>query len=128
MKAPLPSVAMQASILTSFDAVIDARSPSEYAEDHLPGARSLPVLDDAERARIGTLYKHSPFEAKRLGAALVARNIARHLETALAGNAKPWRPLVYCWRGGKRSGRSRTCATRRSSPTPCGSPPRGARS
>jgi tRNA 2-selenouridine synthase len=95
---------MQPSILTAFDAIIDARSPAEFALDHIPGALSLPGLDDAERARIGTLYKHSPCEAKRLGAARVARNIARHLETALAGNAKPWRPLVYCWRGGKRSG------------------------
>lgn len=96
---------MQPSILASFDAIIDARSPAEFALDHVPGALSLPVLDDAERARIGTMYKQeSPFAAKRLGAALVARNIARHLETALADNAKQWRPLVYCWRGGKRSG------------------------
>lgn len=95
---------MQPSILASFDAIIDARSPAEYAQDHVPGARSLPVLDDAERARIGTIYKQrSPFEAKRLGAALVARNIARHLETALADSPRQWRPLVYCWRGGKRS-------------------------
>ncbi|MDH3320589.1 MAG: tRNA 2-selenouridine(34) synthase MnmH [Betaproteobacteria bacterium] len=104
MRAPSHSVAMQPSILTSFDAIIDARSPAEYALDHLPGALSLPVLDDAERAHIGTIYKQdSPFGARRLGAALVARNIARHLETALAGKPKQWRPLVYCWRGGKRS-------------------------
>ncbi len=95
---------MDASVLTSFDAVLDARSPAEFAEDHLPGARSLPVLDDAERARIGTLYKDARLAAKRLGAALVARNIARHLETALADKPAHWRPLVYCWRGGKRSG------------------------
>jgi len=95
---------MRPSVLTAFDAIIDVRSPGEYAHDHLPGAISLPVLDDAERARIGTVYKErSPFEAKRLGAALVARNIARHLETALDGRPKQWRPLVYCWRGGKRS-------------------------
>ena len=95
---------MQASVLTAHDAVIDARSPSEYAEDHLPGAISLPVLEDAERARVGTLYKQvSPFAARKLGAALVARNIARHLEGALADRPKGWRPLVYCWRGGKRS-------------------------
>jgi len=105
MKLPVHSVAMDPSVLTSFDALIDARSPSEFADDHLPGARSLPVLDDAERARIGTIYKQdSPFAAKRLGAALVARNLARHLETALAGHPRAWRPLVYCWRGGKRSG------------------------
>src|SRR3970040_461757 len=104
MRAPSHSVAMQPSILTSFDAIIDARSPAEYAHDHVPGALSLPVLDDAERARIGTLDKQeSPFAAKRLGAALVARNIANHLESALAGKPKQWRALVYCWRGGKRS-------------------------
>ena len=79
-----------------FDEVIDVRSPAEYAEDHVPGALSCPVLDDAERAAIGTLYKQvSPFDAKRRGAALVARNIARHLETAFAGRDRLWRPLVY---------------------------------
>jgi tRNA 2-selenouridine synthase len=89
----------------AFDAVIDVRSPAEYAEDHVPGALSCPVLEDAERARIGTLYKQvSPFQAKKLGAALVARNIARHLESQFAGMERGWRPLVYCWRGGKRSG------------------------
>jgi tRNA 2-selenouridine synthase len=104
MKAVSYSVAMQAQVLASYDAIIDARSPAEYAEDHLPGAISLPVLDDAERARVGTLYKEvSPFAARRLGAALVARNIAGHLTSALARFAKEWRPLVYCWRGGKRS-------------------------
>jgi tRNA 2-selenouridine synthase len=88
-----------------FDEVIDVRSPAEYAEDHVPDAVSCPVLDDAERAEIGTLYKQvSPFDAKRRGAALVSRNIARHLETAFAGRDRDWRPLVYCWRGGKRSG------------------------
>jgi len=87
------------------DTIIDARAPSEYAEDHLPGAVNLPVLDDAERARIGTIYKtESPFAARKLGAALVARNAARHLETALADRPGGWRPLVYCWRGGQRSG------------------------
>jgi tRNA 2-selenouridine synthase len=96
---------MQASALTAFDAILDARSPAEYAEDHLPGALSLPVLDDGERARVGTLYKQvSPFAARKLGAALVARNIGRHLETALADRPRDWRALVYCWRGGKRSG------------------------
>jgi tRNA 2-selenouridine synthase len=105
MKAANHSVAMQASVLTAFDAIIDARSPAEYALDHIPGAVSLPVLDDEERARVGTLYKQvSTFAARRLGAALVAKNIARHLETALAERPKGWRPLVYCWRGGQRSG------------------------
>jgi tRNA 2-selenouridine synthase len=87
-----------------FDTIIDARSPSEYAEDHIPGAISAPVLDDAERAEVGTRYKwESQFEAKKVGAALVARNVARHVESFKA-RPKTWRPLVYCWRGGKRSG------------------------
>jgi tRNA 2-selenouridine synthase len=89
----------------SFDTIIDCRSPSEYAEDHIPGALSAPVLDDGERAEVGTLYKQvSPFEAKRLGASLVAKNVARHVETLFAAKPRGWRPLVYCWRGGKRSG------------------------
>jgi tRNA 2-selenouridine synthase len=88
-----------------FDEVVDVRSPSEFAEDHVPRAASFPVLDDEERARIGFLYKQvSPFESKKLGAALVSRNIARHLEASFAQRDKGWRPLVYCWRGGKRSG------------------------
>jgi tRNA 2-selenouridine synthase len=88
-----------------FDAIIDARSPAEYAEDHLPGALNLPVLSDEERARVGTIYKQqSPFLARKIGAALVARNVAAHLEGPLSGHGGGWRPLVYCWRGGQRSG------------------------
>ena len=88
-----------------FDDIIDVRAPAEWAEDHIPGAISLPVLDDEERARIGTIYKQdSPFRARKLGAALVARNAARHLEGPLAEKPGGWRPLVYCWRGGQRSG------------------------
>jgi tRNA 2-selenouridine synthase len=99
-----PEIATLAD-LDAFDEIIDARSPSEFEEDHIPGAINLPVLDNDERARVGTIYKQvSPFEAKRLGAALVSRNIARHLETFLADKAKKYRPLVYCWRGGSRSG------------------------
>src|SRR5688572_24852687 len=99
------SVAIGPTILTDFDALLDARSPAEYAEDHIPGAISCPVLDDEERARVGTIYKQdSPFKAKKIGAALVARNIARHIESLFEEKEKDWRPLVYCWRGGKRSG------------------------
>jgi tRNA 2-selenouridine synthase len=88
-----------------FDTIIDVRSPAEYAEDHIPGAVSAPVLDDAERAQVGTLYKQaSPFDAKKAGVSLIARNIARHVEDLFKGKDKTWRPLVYCWRGGKRSG------------------------
>lgn len=88
-----------------FDSIIDVRAPAEYVEDHIPGAMNLPVLSDEERARVGTMYKQvSPFDARKLGAALVAGNAARHLQTELADKPGAWRPLVYCWRGGQRSG------------------------
>ena len=88
-----------------FDDIIDVRAPAEFAEDRLPGAISLPVLDDEERARVGTIYKQvNPFTARKLGAALVAQNAARHLLNSLADKPGGWRPLVYCWRGGQRSG------------------------
>jgi tRNA 2-selenouridine synthase len=88
-----------------FDDIVDVRAPSEFAEDHIPGAINLPALSDAERAEVGTIYtRHDRFEARRIGAAYVARNVAHHLETALADRDGGWRPLVYCWRGGQRSG------------------------
>lgn len=96
-----------------FDAVIDVRSESEFAQDHLPGAINLPVLDDAERAEVGAIYVQvSAFDGRRHGATLAARNIARHLETALADKPRGWRPLVYCWRGGERSGAMTTILKR----------------
>jgi tRNA 2-selenouridine synthase len=88
-----------------FDEVIDVRTPAEFAEDRIPRAANHPVLDDAERAEVGTLYKQvSPFAAKKRGAVLVAHNIARHIDASFQSRDRDWRPLVYCWRGGKRSG------------------------
>lgn len=90
--------------LSEFDAVIDARSESEFNLDRLPGAENWPSLNDEERVRVGTLYKQvSPFEARKLGAALVAKNIGRHIEREVQDKPKEWRPVVYCWRGGQRS-------------------------
>jgi tRNA 2-selenouridine synthase len=91
--------------LAEFSAVIDARSEGEYAEDHLPSAVNWPSLNDAERKIVGTQYKQiNAFEAKKQGAAMVARNVAGHIERELLDKPKDWQPLVYCWRGGKRSG------------------------
>jgi tRNA 2-selenouridine synthase len=96
---------VDASQCFEFDEILDVRSPAEYAEDHIPSAISVPVLDNEQRARVGTLYTQvSPFEAKKLGAALIARNIASHIERHFMDKPKDWRPLVYCWRGGQRSG------------------------
>ena len=101
MKPSRPTIAD----LENYDEIIDVRSPAEFAEDHIPGAISCPVLDDAQRAEVGTLYKQvSPFEAKKIGAALVAENIAHHLRERFLDRPKTWKPLIYCWRGGDRSG------------------------
>lgn len=101
MKSNRPTVAD----LASYDEIIDVRSPAEFAEDHIPGAINCPVLDDAQRIQVGTLYKQvSPFEAKKIGAALVSENIAKHLKERFLDRPKSWRPLIYCWRGGDRSG------------------------
>lgn len=102
MSSSFPSV--NDVLNADFDTIIDVRAPSEFAEDHISGAINLPVLDDAERARVGTIYtQQSPFLARKLGAALVARNAAAHIEGPLAEKEGGWRPLVYCWRGGQRS-------------------------
>jgi tRNA 2-selenouridine synthase len=91
--------------LNDFSAVIDARSENEFAEDRLPGAVNWPSLNNEERKLVGTIYAQvNPFEAKKRGAALVAANIARHIEREVIDKPRTWQPLVYCWRGGKRSG------------------------
>src|SRR5512139_3019271 len=93
------------SQLAEFDEIIDVRTPAEFAEDHVPGAINCPVLSDEERITIGTLYKQvSPFEARKVGAVLVAKNIAHHLETRFHDRPRTWKPLIYCRRGGQRSG------------------------
>jgi tRNA 2-selenouridine synthase len=101
MREPAPVTVAQ---LSEFDEIIDVRSQSEFAADHVSGAVNCPVLDDEQRARVGTLYKQrSPFEARKIGAALVSASIARHLQDRFLDRPREWRPLVYCWRGGQRS-------------------------
>lgn len=91
--------------LSEFDAIIDARSEAEFALDHLPNALNWPTLDNAQRHAIGTMYKQvNPFEARKRGAALAARNIAGHIEREALDKPRDWKPLAYCWRGGQRSG------------------------
>jgi tRNA 2-selenouridine synthase len=91
--------------LPDFSAIIDARSEAEFAEDHLPGAQNWPTLNDEERRLVGTLNaQQNPFEARKRGAALAAANIARHVDAKVIDQPRGWQPLLYCWRGGKRSG------------------------
>ncbi|MEO0840298.1 MAG: tRNA 2-selenouridine(34) synthase MnmH, partial [Cyanobacteria bacterium J06643_5] len=88
----------------TYSEIIDVRSSSEFAEDCIPGAINLPVLNDAERAEVGTIYKQfSPFKARKIGAAIVSNNISKHLNEHFANKEKNYQPLIYCWRGGQRS-------------------------
>ena len=102
MKSPISADVRECH---KFDEIIDVRTPAEFAEDHIPGAFNYPVLSNEERITVGTLYKQaSPFEAKKVGAALIAKRIAHYIEEQFKEKPKNWHPLIYCWRGGKRSG------------------------
>ena len=102
---PIQFDTLRAMLDHGFDTVIDVRSPAEFAADHVPGSINLPALSNDQRAEVGTIYKQvSAFKARKLGATLVARNVADHVEGPLAEKDGSWRPLVYCWRGGQRSG------------------------
>ena len=100
------TAAEAAADLAGFDAIIDARSPAEFAlKTTCPAPSTGRCSDDEQRRIVGTLYvQTSALEARKLGAAMVARNIADHLDRWIADKPRDWQPLVYCWRGGQRSG------------------------
>lgn len=82
---------------------IDVRSEGEFAEATIPGAVNIPVLENEERAAVGTLYHQAgPEQARRLGLKLVAPKLPQKLKAVdqLAGEQDL---VVFCWRGGDRS-------------------------
>lgn len=83
--------------------VVDARTPLEFEEDHIPGAINVPLLTNEERVEIGTLYKQTgPHEARVRGLELTAGRFPEMVgRIAAAADGRP--VLVYCWRGGLRS-------------------------
>ena len=97
--------------------VMDVRSPGEYLHAHFPGAHSLPLFSDQERAVVGTLYKQEGREsAIRTGLDYFGVKMRRMVEDvslqypsllpkgSRADNKAPVKPiLVHCWRGGMRS-------------------------
>ncbi|MFA8442064.1 tRNA 2-selenouridine(34) synthase MnmH [Yoonia sp.] len=102
---PIEFTSLNAILNHGFDTVIDVRSPAEFAEDHIPGAINLPALSNEQRAEVGTIYKQiSAFDGRKIGAGMVIRNVADHIDGPLMEKDGAWRPLVYCWRGGQRSG------------------------
>ena len=102
---PIEFTSLDAILNHGFDTVIDVRSPAEFAQDHIPGAINLPALSNEQRAEVGTIYKQiSAFDGRKIGAGMVIRNVADHIDGPLMEKDGAWRPLVYCWRGGQRSG------------------------
>lgn len=102
---PIEFTSIDAILNHGFDTVIDVRSPAEFAEDHVPGAINLPALSNEQRAEVGTIYTQiSAFDGRKIGAGMVIRNVADHIDGPLMAKDGSWRPLVYCWRGGQRSG------------------------
>lgn len=83
--------------------VIDARSQREYAEDHLPCAVNLPVVDNDEYAEVGTTHKSDKHRAYLIGVSYAMKNMSRAIDELVATQPKDARMLVYCFRGGKRS-------------------------
>ena len=66
--------------LSSYHEIIDVRTPSEHAEDNVLNiATNLPVLTEQERKEVGTLYSKDKFKARKIGAALISKNIHQHI-------------------------------------------------
>ena len=85
-----------------FDYILDARSPKEFEESHIPGSRNFYVLNNEEHAYIGDMYvNNSKFLAKKEGVCFMLENISKQLKNFDAPPGS--RILVYCARGGKRS-------------------------
>lgn len=101
---PIPILIHEFLELAKRYPVLDVRSPSEYAQGHIPNAHSLPLFTDEERAVVGTAYK----QVSREAAVNKGLEIFAPKMKTLADNAKRTNEekifLVHCWRGGMRSG------------------------
>jgi tRNA 2-selenouridine synthase len=100
----MPRLAITDFLRTAAGPILDVRAPAEYAQGHIPGALSLPLFSDEERARIGTMYKQvSPDKAVLLGLDFFGpklRSLAEQAHRLAPGQEV----RLHCWRGGMRSG------------------------
>ena len=94
---------LRAALEHGYDLVIDARSPREYAEDHVPGSVNLPVVDNDEYAEVGTMHRADTHRAYLIGVSYALKNMSQAIDHLVARYPKGARMLVYCFRGGKRS-------------------------
>ncbi|MCL5436504.1 MAG: tRNA 2-selenouridine(34) synthase MnmH [Candidatus Dependentiae bacterium] len=83
--------------------IIDVRAPSEYAHAHIPGAISVPLFSDEERAIVGTIYKHGGREeAVRKGLEFVGPHVTHYIDIVKA-QVVGKELVLHCARGGMRS-------------------------
>jgi tRNA 2-selenouridine synthase len=98
-----PAADLRVQDFPAYDLIIDARSPREYAEDHVPGALNLPVVGDDEYAQVGTMHRTDTHAAYLAGVAMSLRNMAAAIDERISKMPRDSRLMVYCFRGGKRS-------------------------
>lgn len=83
--------------------LVDVRSPSEYRKGHIPGAINIPLFDDVEREKVGTMYHNSGREAAiYLGLDISGKKMSSYLKE-LKKHVKSGTVIMHCWRGGMRS-------------------------
>ena len=87
--------------IKEFNTIIDVRSPNEFQEDSIPKAINYPVLNDDERHKVGKIYSKNIFEARKIGAQIISKNISKILKCLKINKSE--KILIYCWRGGLRS-------------------------
>jgi len=98
----LTKISIKKALTLKNTAFVDVRTPAEFKEDHLPKAINIPVLDNKERAIVGTIYKQISRElAVQKGEKYYQEKIPKITETIKSSKNKTL--IVYCWRGGMRS-------------------------
>ena len=92
---PLVSARDLMGNLDSYNEIIDVRTPAEHGEDNiLNTATNLPVLSEEERVEVGTLYSKDKFKARKIGAALISRNIHKHILEHFLDKDKSYRCVI----------------------------------
>ena len=91
-------------------ALVDVRSPCEYAAEHIPGAVNIPLFTDAERAVVGTIYAtEGESVARRKALGLIAGKIPGLVDEIIERRVAGGPLIIHCWRGGLRSEAVASC-------------------
>lgn len=100
----MKTITIEKVLPRSPEPIIDLRTPKEFEEDHIPGAKNFPILTNEERHEVGTLYKKDPDRAKNL-ALVYGHEKLEDLQKKISIYSKAHKQVIfYCYRGGMRSG------------------------